>query len=193
MTILLYTLLIFFILLDAYLIIKFIEYVFAANVFHQPPLLASNDTLRQLVIEQIVKHYPKSKNICEVGSGFGGLARKIANNTNANVYALENMPFSAFISKLSDFITFTKNNKTIWCDAFDYLAKTNIKFDIAVAYLGPDSTEKLLQYKNKFNVLISLDFEIPHTKPKYIIDMGYGATIYLGKIYPHKVFVYEFK
>jgi len=43
-----------------------------------------------LVVSEIIKNYPNAKNICEIGAGFGGLARAVARNTNANVYALEN-------------------------------------------------------------------------------------------------------
>ncbi len=45
------------------------------------------------------------KKICELGSGFGGLARVIARNTKADVYALENMPFAAFMSKIIDILS----------------------------------------------------------------------------------------
>ena len=193
MAILLYTLLIVFIALDIFLITKSFEYMYAAHILKQPPLLASNNTLRKLTLEQILTHYSNAKNICEVGSGFGGLARMVAHKTDAKVYALENMPFSAFISKTLDIISFTRNNKTILCDAFKYLDKTNKKFDIAIAYLGPELTTKLLNHKNKFDVLISLDFKIPHLKPKYVVSMGYGNTIYKHKKYPHKIFIYEFK
>lgn len=184
---------VFLIIYDLYLGIKFIEFVYCANIVRQPPFVASSDTMRQYAIKQILTKYKKAKNICEVGSGFGGLARAIAFNTNANVYALENMPFSALVSKIADYKSKCKNNKTIWCDAFKYLKNTDIKFDVAVAYLNPTFTSKLYDYRNKFNVLISIDFEIQGTKPTKIIDIGYGYTTYMGTRYPHKLFIYEFK
>ena len=76
--------------------------------------------------------------------------------------------------------------------AFKFLDNTNIKFDIAIAYLGPKLTPKLYQYKDKIKVLISLDFEIPDIKPKRIIDLDCGSVIYGGKKYPHKILIYEF-
>lgn len=121
-----YILLIAIFIFDIYLGGKFFEYVYCANIKHQPPLVASNKYERQLVVEQIKTKYPKAKNICEIGAGFGGLARTIARNTKANVYALENMPFSAFVSKLSDILLRCKNNHTIFSDAFEYLKTTNI-------------------------------------------------------------------
>jgi len=188
-----YTLLIVLIIYDIYLCVKLTEFAYCAFVRHQPPLYASANMLRERVIEQIITKYNKSKNICEIGSGFGGLARAIAFSTNAKVYALENMPFSALVSKIADYKSKCKNNKTIWCDAFKYLKNTDIKFDVAVAYLGPTFTSKLYNYRNKFNVLISIDFEIQGTKPTKIIDIGYGYTTYMGTRYPHKLFIYEFK
>ena len=188
-----YLVLIVFCLVDLFLIFKFIEFVYCANIRFQPPLVSSTRKLRQYVVNQIRTNYPNAKNICEVGSGFGGLARTIARNTGANVYALENMPFSAWTSKILDWISGCKTNKTIWCDAFKYLDNTNQKFDVAVAFLGPTLTPKIYKYKNKIDVLISLDFEIPELKPKHVLDIGHGCTVYKKIEYPHKLFVYEFK
>ena len=101
MIFLIYILLIAFIIADAFLAFKFFEYVYCAHIRKQAPLVPSNQVLRQYVIDQILTKYPKSKNICEIGSGFGGLARDIARKCNKSVYALENMPFSAFISLLT--------------------------------------------------------------------------------------------
>ncbi len=178
--------------LDCYLILKFIEFVYCAHVLKQPPMAASVKDLRKTVVKEINKYYKNAKNICDFGSGFGGLARYISKNTGANVYGLENMPFSVFISKLSDYFCKT-TNKTIWCNGFDYMDKTKTKFDVIVAYLGPDLTPHLLKYKNKMRVLISLDFKIKGLKPTRITKVGSGATIYWGKLYPHRLYVYEFK
>lgn len=190
---LMYILLIALVIFDIYLGVKFLEYVYCANIKHQPPLVASAACLRRNTVEQIVKYYNKSKNICEIGSGFGGLARAVAKQTKANVYALENMPFSAFVSKICDFIVGCKNNHTVRCDAFEYLDKTNKKFDVAIAYLGPIATPRIQQYKNKIRVLISLDFAIKNLKPTRVIDLSQeGYTVYKKIKYPHRLFVYEF-
>ena len=189
---LLYVLIAIVFVLDCYLILKFFEFFYCAHVLKQPPMVASNKNLRKTIVYQINKYYKNAKNICVFGSGFGGLVRYISKNTGANVYSLENMPFSMFISKLSDYFSNT-NNKTIWCNGFDYMDKTKIKFDIVVAYLSPDLTPKLLKYKNKMRVLISLDFKIKGLKPTRIIKAGLGHTIYWGKLYPHRLYIYEFK
>ena len=193
MVLFMYVLLISLFIFDIFLCIKFFEYVYCVNFRRQPPLVASPDCLRQNVVEQIVAYYSNSKNICEIGSGFGGLARVIAGRTKANVYALENMPFSAFVSKISDLLSGCKNNHTVWCDAFEYLDKTNKKFDVAIAYLGPTLTSRIQQYKNKVRVLISLDFEIKGLEPVRVVDMSkYGCVIYNKIKYPHKLFIYDF-
>lgn len=188
-----YALMVALIIFDVFLAFKLFEYGYCAHIRHQPPLVSSGNYERRYVIEQIKMKYPDAKNICEIGSGFGGLARAVAHNTKAKVYALENMPFSAFISKMLDKLSLCKNNTTIWCDAFKYMDDTNIKFDVAIAYLGPAVTQKIKKYKNKIDVLISLDFEIEGIKPKCIIDLGHGYTIYNRVKYPHKLFIYEFK
>ena len=187
-----YTLVLLFFIADCYLILKFIEYLYCTYILKQPPMVSSANVLRKEVLRQITTHYKNAKTICDFGSGFGGLTRLIAKNTNAAVYGLENMPFSVFISKLLD-LFYKTNNKTIWCNAFEYMKTTTMKFDVVIAYLGPDTTKKLLKYKNKMHVLILLDFDIKGKKPTRIIDIGYGSTIYHGKFYPHKLFIYEFK
>ena len=68
-----------------------------------------------------------------------------------------------------------------------------MKFDVAIAYLGPTATPMIQKYKDKIKVLISLDFEIKNLKPKHVIDMGHGYTIYKRIKYPHRLFIYEFK
>lgn len=192
MSFIVYSLLFAVIIFDLYLVFKILEYFYCVYVMHQAPLLASNKKLRHHVVEHLSKHYPHAKHICEIGSGFGGLARSVARKTNANIYALENMPFSVFISKTADIFLKKHNNTTIWCDAFEYLKHTDKHFDVAIAYLGPKATPKIPQYKDKIDVLISLDFEIPNLKPKRIIDLKCGYVIYHKTKYPHKLFIYEF-
>ena len=68
-----------------------------------------------------------------------------------------------------------------------------MKFDVAIAYLGPTATPMIQKYKDKIKVLISLDFEIKGLKPMRIIDMSKdGYTLYKRIKYPHRLFVYNF-
>ena len=191
-TFLIYFLIVLLFFLDLFLVFKFFEYVYCANIKKQPPMVPSNSVLRALTATEINTHFPHAKNICELGSGFGGMARYIARHTNTNVTGIENMIFSVCVSKILDLFCAAKS-KTVLGDIFKYLKQTNEHFDIAIAYLGPTITPKLLKYKDKFDVLISLDFEIPELKPVRIIDMGYGTTHMHGKKYPHRLFVYKTK
>lgn len=175
--------------IEIYALIYLVEYLVAVFIHHQPPYVATNKNSQKKLVQYINKNYPNAKNICEVGSGYGRLARYIGKHTKANVVGLENMPISAFISKFADL--FQTKSKTIKCDAFEYLKNTNKKFDIAVAYLSPHHATELFKLKNKFKVLISLDFEVANQKPTKTIDLGPGYTLLNHKKYPHKMFIYE--
>lgn len=161
------------------------------SVRHQIPFVPSNKDLRNAVIKEIKTHYPNIKTACDIGSGYGGLAREIANKFNVRVWALENMPFSAFISKMMDMITGTKS-KTILCDAFEYIKKSD-GFDIAVAYLGPSVNPRLIELKPKVRVLITLDVPVMGLDAIRTIDLSNGATMYGREKYPHRLFIYEFR
>lgn len=191
-TFFLYTILIVFFLFYLYFFIKVFEHLYCSFIRKQVPFVPSRKKSRKAVADQINTYYKNAKNVLEIGSGFGGLARYTARNTDTNVVALENMIFSASISKLLDFISLSKKSKTVWVDAFDFLKNTDKKFDVALAYLGTEATSILKNYADKFDVLISLNFEIPDLKPVRIVDLKSGYVVYNNKKYPHKLFVYEF-
>ena len=172
--------------------IQFVEYFYCIFVKKQVPLVASCKKLRRFTVNEIQKHYPDSKNIIELGSGFGGLTRYLARKTNKKVTGIENIAWYAFVSKILDIFCFKKNS-TVHGDAFEYLEKTKEHFDIAIAYLGPRATQKIPEYKDKIDMFISLDFPVLNLKPTRTIDIGYGATIIGNKKYPHKLYIYEFK
>lgn len=176
--------------LEIYLLVRGAEYLYAAFIRRQPPFVPSNKYLRRATGDVICNNYPCAKLVCEIGSGFGGLSRYIARRCNCNVIALENMMFSSFVSWCGDL--FCRQSRTIRCDALKYMKNTDKHFDIAVAYLGPKLTPTLSEYKDKFSVLITLDFEIPEMRPVRIIDVGHGMTRYNGVLYPHKLFIYKF-
>lgn len=171
-------------------------YWFIASVEHvichirrQIPLVPSTHGLRRAVITEIQTHYPQMRTACDIGSGYGGLARMIARQCNMDVVGLENMPFAAMVSNVADRITRTRS-KTVWCDAFEYLAGTN-RVDIAVAYMGPGFNEELYKYADKFQVLITMVIPAEGLTPTRVITLPHGYTRYSGKKYPHKLFVYE--
>lgn len=177
-------------ILDIWLLIKLIEYLYCAFVLHQPPFVPSNKKLRQLIAREINLHYPNTQRICEIGSGHGGLVRYIARHTRARVYGIENMPWAILNAKF--FGMFCPRAYTIWMDAFEYLGMQDQPFDVAIAYLSPAFTQKLTRYGNCFRVLISIDFECAGKTPRRVIDLGRGYTRYMGKKYPHRLYIYEF-
>ena len=169
---------------------RIIEYIYCVVWKRQVPFVACSFRHKRAIVAQIKQFYPNAKSVVEVGSGDGALARYVARHTKARVYALENMPFCIFLSRIGDFFCFAKS-KTVWCDAFEYLDKTDKKFDIAVAYLGPKLTPKLKKYNKKIKVLITMNFEIPDLTPVRTVNLKHGSVTYNGVKYPHKLFVYE--
>ena len=146
----------------------------------------------KMVANDINKYYPDAKFIVEVGSGMGGVLRYIARHTHVcNIVGLENMPFDVIVSRILG-IFVGRRVRTIWCDAYDWLAKTGLHIDIAVAYMGPKHTSALARYKNKIDVVISIDFEIDGMSPVRVVDLGHGYTVFNNKKYPHRLYVYEF-
>lgn len=186
-----YSILTLIIFIEIFVFIYFIEYLICVCIHHQPPFVSTEKSTQKAIIQEIKKHYPQATKICEIGSGYGQMARFIGRKTGAKVIALENMPISVLISKTLDL--FQTNSKTIKCDAFEFLDTTKQKFDIGIAYLSPKYSDKLLKYKNKFKVLITIDFAISKLPPTKTINSGHGNTIFNGKKYPHKLFIYEFK
>ncbi len=176
--------------IDVYFFIKITEYLYCAIILKQPPFVPSSRYLRYALVKEIHKRYSNCRVACDIGSGYGGLARFVARQCGCRVVALENMPFSAVVSWLNN--AFCPSVRTVYRDAFKYLANTDEIFDVGIAYLGPDYVSQLLRYKKRFRVLITLDFEIPEMRPVRIIDVGHGMTRYNGVLYPHRLFVYEF-
>lgn len=187
-----YLLFVLFLIFYFFYFVKIFEHLYCSFIRRQVPFVPSDKILRGAVVHEINSCYKNVSRVIEVGSGFGGLARYIARNTNANVVALENMIFSASVSKFLDFITFQKKSKTVWQDAFKYIENSNHKFDVAVAYLGPDGTARLIDYADKIDVLISLNFQVDNLKPIKVIDLKSGCVYYNRKKYPNKLFVYDF-
>lgn len=176
--------------IELYIFAYGIEYIWC--VFHnQIPCVSSSIYLRRALITEINKHFSKSTSVCDIGAGYGGLARYISRNTNTSVAALENMPFTITVARAMNFITRSRV-QIINCDAFEYL-KTSPRFNIGVAYLGPSVNYKLAKYKEKFDAIITFDVPIEKLKPTRVINVGHGATHYGRHKFPHKLFVYDFR
>lgn len=162
-------------------------------IYHkdQVPFVGSSRRQRRAVADCVNKFYPNAKTCIEVGSGYGGMARYIARHTKLKVWALENMPFSVFVSRVFDLFC-RADSQTVKSDAFQFIDNSEHGFDIAVAYLGPVCSRKILNHTKKIKVFISLNFELKGLKPIRVIDLKHGSVLYNFKKYPHKLFVYEF-
>lgn len=181
---------IFIALLELYIFISSAEYIWCV-FYNQIPYVASSKHLRRALVTEIRKHFKDATSLCDIGAGYGGLARYVANNHDMSVVALENMPFTITMARIINFIT-RSNVQIIKCDAFEYLV-TAPKFDIGVAYLGPNVNYRLAKYTDKFNMLVTFDVPIEKLKPTRIINVGHGATSYGRHRYPHKLFIYDFR
>ena len=177
-------------IVELYVFVYGAEYMWC--VFHnQIPYVHSSKYLRRAVVSEIKKHFPDATSACDIGAGYGGLARYIARHCDMSVVALENMPFTVTIARIKNFITHS-GIQIIKCDAFEYL-KSSPHFSIGVAYLGPSINYRLAEYKKQFDAIITLDVPIEKLKPTRIIDVGHGSTRYGRHKYPHKLFVYDFR
>ena len=175
---------------ELFYLITLIQRVISVHILHKVPIVSSTRCLRRAVVRAINQHYPDARTAYEIGSGYGGLARKMARRCGLNVTALEYMPVCAWVSHMLDRITFA-NSKTVRCDAFKYL-ETAKHVDIAVSYMGPADNDLIIKMHNRFDVLILVDVPVKHTKPTRVIDIGYGGTKIGTTYYPHKLYVYEF-
>lgn len=178
------------VLIELYVFVSGIEYIWCVS-HNQIPFVHSSIYLRRAAVTEIKKHFPNATSLCDIGAGYGGLARHIARNTNMYVVALENMPFTITVARIMNLIT-RPRIKIIKCDAFEYL-NTSPKFNIGVAYLGPNVNYRLAKYKNKFDAIITFDVPIDKLKPTRIINVGHGHTTYGHYKFPHKLFVYDFR
>lgn len=174
---------------EVYVLMYAIEHIRCIYIKKQIPFVPSADVLRVAVANEICKNYPNAKTICDIGSGYGGLARYVARSGDFTVTALENMPFTFFIARVLSVFSCAKV-QNVRCDAFEYLKKYDGVFDVGVAYLGPHVNHRLVDILDKFRVLIVLDAPIPQIKPVRVVDVGHGYTRYGRKAYPHKLFIY---
>ena len=177
--------------LEFYLIFRLVEHWWCLIIKKQIPYMASDKKLRRAVASYIQTYCPNAKSVCEIGAGYGWLARYVGRCCNIPVVALENMPFTFFLAKL--FQIFPGGRWVSWvrCDAFDYLKNYKKKFDVGIAYLGPVVNDRLVDVLDKFGVLIVLDVPITGKKPFQVVDLGSGCTRYGRLKFPHKLFVYK--
>jgi hypothetical protein len=116
--------------------------LFIIIVTNASPEVPSVKKLRNVVISEINSHYNDLHTVIDIGSCYGGLARKIARECpGKNVVAVERMPSPAFISTIKDLFS-SCNSKTVCGDAIKYIKKSN-GFDIGTAYLFPSMMKEI--------------------------------------------------
>lgn len=178
----------------AYKLIQNIERFRCVFVRRQIPFVPSERVLRRETVREIFSHYPRAKTVVEIGAGYGGMARAIARKTSAQVYAIENMPFTFFMLRTLNLLTRARKCAAVRADAFEYLTNTKRHFDIGIAYLGPGPNKKLQQFTKKFDVIITLDAPIAGLAATRTVDLSrYGFTRWDRVSYPHMLFIYEFR
>lgn len=162
-----------------------VEYV-VALVKKIPPEMPSGRKMRMAVISEIKKYCPNATSIIDIGSGFGGMALKIARAfPGAGVIGVERMPFAYVCSWIFTFFYFQSNLK-FKRDRFTQFMQDK-KFDVGVSYSGPSlmaQVEDVFQ-ENKFKVVISVDFPLPNVKPVRTIKLHRDM---LGQ---HTLYIYE--
>ena len=173
-----------------YIWLKAVDYLCCIFVLHQIPFVHSDRRLRDAVVNEIL-NLGAVKSVCEIGGGYGGLARYVARKCNVDVVSLENMFFTCFVAKIASVLPGGKRVQNIRVDAFKYLKNAGRKFDVGVAYLGPVVNARLVDVMPVFDVLIVLDVPIPYVEPVQVIDLGRGFTRYGRFKFPHKVFIYK--
>ncbi len=115
----------------------------------------------------------------------GFLSKQIAKtNKNIKVIGFEHFITPFIYSKINNM--FVKNVKIKRENFFNYLDKSDKKFDIGVAYLYPDLIARLEKYKHKFDIIILLDFNFKNTIESKKIKLNKNL---LGQ---HNMFVYDF-
>ncbi len=173
-----------------YQVLKAVEYLLCIWRMHQIPFVSSDRILRRGVVREIRANYPDVKTVCEIGAGYGSLARYVARHARVHVVAVENMPFTYIIGRVAGMLRW-HDVEYVFADAFKYIGDGR-RFDVGVAYLGPGVNDSLVRFRHNFRVLITLDVPIDNVVPVRVVDLGRGHTRYGRNKFPHKLFVYEF-
>lgn len=151
-----------------------------------PPELPSGRKMRRAVAAEIKKHYADKKSVLDIGSGFGGMALKIARTfPDMCVAGVERMPFAYFCSRVFIFFHF-RFNLTIRRQKFSTFIQDK-NFDIGVSYSGPGLMKEVeaVLAAGKFKVVLSVDFPLPNTVPVRTIPL------HRDRLGQHVLYVYE--
>ncbi len=158
---------------------------FIAATFKLPPEVPSARLSRQAVINEIKKYYSDKKSLVDIGSGWGGLVFGLAREfPKMFITGVEMMPQPFIVSVISKFFKRIRNAKIVFGDAVKYVRK-NKHFDICVAYQLTSVMGRIEKLKDKFDVMLVLDFPLPNTVPTRSIKLHKDM---LGQ---HYLYIYE--
>ena len=99
------------------------EYIYATTVRHQYPAVSACVEHRRAIVDEIIKHYPNTKTIVDIGAGHGRLARAMGRISNVHIIAVENIGFSVFVMRVLNHIFDAQNVQVVYADAFEYIKK----------------------------------------------------------------------
>ena len=172
------------------LIVTIAEHYIVGYIWRQVPCVSCPKVLCRAVVAEI-KKYKNVHSVCEIGAGYGVLARYVARKCDVSVTALENVWFTYFIASICRMLPGGNNVRNVCADAFEYLKGENVHFNIGIAYLCPEVNDCLMDFMDKFDILILLDFPTSGVAPVRVVDVGHGFTRFNNKKYPHKLFIYK--
>ncbi|MCL2538674.1 MAG: class I SAM-dependent methyltransferase [Alphaproteobacteria bacterium] len=184
MTYLLIGLLVLWLLFAVFMILLCLE-VGATFIIRSAPEVPSSRRLRDAVAAEIRKNYPDAKTAIDVGSGWGGMARRVAREfPKMKVTGAELMPLAFICSWIARAVFGPRNCRFVLGDAVKFIKKSK-GFDIGICYSGTGLMRAVAPVKNKFKIIIALDFPLPDAKPTRTIQLHKDT---LGQ---HVLYVYE--
>lgn len=139
---------------------------------------------RRVVVNLVAKHIDarKSLRIAELGSGWGGLAIRLANAfPNATITGFEISPWPRAISRIM-----TMFNSRIIILNEDFFAEDWAQYDVLVCYLSPQHMARIearLSEGQRKPIVISCAFAMPNTTP--------SETVTIKQIMNVSVYVYH--
>jgi hypothetical protein len=127
---------------------------------------------RRVVLDLLAKYVDINRplKVAELGSGWGGLAIKIANRFPlATIIGFEISPWPFILSRV-----FTSLNKRITISKQDFFDDDWNKYDVLVCYLSPKHMQKIEEKILRLNqkpIVISCAFPMPNSLPTEIITI----------------------
>ncbi|MCL2018039.1 MAG: class I SAM-dependent methyltransferase [Alphaproteobacteria bacterium] len=149
------------------------------------PQLPSQKKLRDAVIGEINSCYPNEHTIMDIGSGWGGMVRRIARKfPKMRVTGIELMPLAFCCSWLSWLILGPKNARFMMGNAIKCISN-GMSADIAICYSGTSLMKEFAPLADKFKIVLALDFPLPGHVPVRTIKLHKD---HLGQ---HMLYVYS--